>query len=49
MGVEESQFVLRHGGFVDGFTESGQTFQRPPTSELPLELSLPLPAVHKLE
>jgi hypothetical protein len=49
MGVEESQFFLRHGGFVEGFTESGRTFQRPPTRELPVELTLPLPAVHKPE
>ncbi len=28
MGVEEEQFFLSHGGFVDGFTKFGELFER---------------------
>ncbi|MDB6070726.1 MAG: hypothetical protein JWL81_1897 [Verrucomicrobiales bacterium] len=40
MGVEDGQFFLSHGGFVDGFTESGTPFTRPSEGKAP-ELKLP--------
>jgi len=40
MGVEDGQFFLSHGGFVDGFTPYGEKFTRPATGKLP-ELKLP--------
>ncbi len=43
MGVEDGQFLLSHGGFVDGFTQYGQTFDRPKSSTLPKLLTQPLP------
>ncbi len=33
MGVEGGQFFLSQGGFVDGYTEYGKTFQRPPVGK----------------
>ncbi len=39
MGLEKGQFFLSHGGFLDGFTEFGTLFQRPPTGSKPKELS----------
>ena len=41
MDVEDSQFFLSHGGFVDGFTEYGTAFTRPATDTPPGELDLP--------
>ena len=32
MGVENGQFFLSHGGFLEGSTDSGTPFQRPPTN-----------------
>ena len=46
MGVEDSQFFLSHGGFVPGFTKSGEPFQRPPTGRAPIALDLPAAATH---
>lgn len=45
MGVEDGQFFLSHGGFVNGFTPYGEQFTRPPSGgQLPLKLpALPLP------
>jgi len=40
MGVEDGQFFLSHGGFVEGFTSYGTRFNRPATSTPP-ELKLP--------
>lgn len=40
MGVEDGQFFLSHGGFVDGFTEYGTPFTRPGGGKAP-ELKLP--------
>ncbi len=46
MGVENGQFFLSHGGFVEGFTKFGEKFNRPATSRPPSDLKLPpLPAV----
>lgn len=45
MGLEDGQFFLSHGGFVDGFTKSGEPFSRPATKRSPSDSSLPnLPA-----
>lgn len=41
MGVEDGQFFLSHGGYIAGFTESGQRFTRPPTGKAPADLVLP--------
>ena len=44
MGIEDGQFFLSHGGFVDGLTRFGETFSRPATGHAP-EIRLPeLPA-----
>jgi hypothetical protein len=40
MGVENGQFFLSHGGFVPGFTKSGEKFARPATGRAP-EFVLP--------
>jgi hypothetical protein len=40
MGVEDGQFFLSHGGFVDGFTRFGEKFSRPAVGIAP-RLSLP--------
>lgn len=42
MGVEGGDFFLSHGGFVPGFTKSGERYQRPPTGQAP-SLPNPLP------
>jgi heme-degrading monooxygenase HmoA len=42
MGVENGRFFLAHGGFVPGFTQSGEKFTRPATGRPP-ELQLPVP------
>lgn len=41
MGVEDGQFSLSHGGFVDGFTEHGKTFQCPSSRKAPGDIVLP--------
>ncbi len=38
MGVENGQFFLSHGGFVEGFTKYGEKFPRPATSQPPSDL-----------
>lgn len=42
MGVENGQFFLSHGGFVEGFTKYGEKFTRPGGTPLP-EMKLPEP------
>ncbi len=41
MGVENGQFFLSHGGFVEGFTKFGDKFTRPATGKAPGDLPLP--------
>ena len=41
MGVEDGQFFLSHGGFVEGFTKYGETFSRPATGQAPGDIILP--------
>jgi hypothetical protein len=41
MGLENGQFFLSHGGFVDGWTRFGERFSRPPTGQPPSDLELP--------
>lgn len=41
MGVENGSFFLNHGGFVEGFTEYGTTFDRPAKGKAPNDLDLP--------
>lgn len=41
MGVENGQFFLSHGGFVEGFTKFGDKFNRPPVGAAPADLVLP--------
>jgi hypothetical protein len=40
MGVEDGEFFLSHGGFIDGSTRYGEKFTRPATGKPP-ELNLP--------
>ncbi len=42
MGLENGRFFLSHGGFVDGYSKSGERLSRPPASRPP-ELEQPLP------
>jgi heme-degrading monooxygenase HmoA len=41
MGVEDGDFFLSHGGFVDGYTEFGKPFDRPAVGKSPAEGDLP--------
>jgi hypothetical protein len=41
MGVENGQFFLHHGGFVNGFTQYGDKFSRPATGRPPTDIVLP--------
>ena len=41
MGVEEGQFFLSHGGFVEGFAKYGEKFSRPATGSAPADMTLP--------
>jgi hypothetical protein len=43
MGVEDGQFFLSHGGFVDDFATFGDKFERPATGTPPSDLELPVP------
>jgi hypothetical protein len=36
MGVENGQFFLSNGGFIPGFTKSGERFTRPATAKAPV-------------
>ncbi len=36
MGVENGQFFLSHGGFVEGFTKYGEVFSRPAIGQAPV-------------
>lgn len=44
MGVENGQFFLSHGGFVEGFTAYGEKFTRPATGQAPADIVLPTAA-----
>jgi hypothetical protein len=35
MGVDNGEFFLSHGGFIEGFTPFGQKFSRPATARPP--------------
>jgi hypothetical protein len=39
MGVENGQFFLSNGGFIPGFTQSGEKFSRPATGLPPLDFT----------
>lgn len=41
MGVEEGEFFLSHGGFLDGYCDFGDKFERPATGVAPVDLKLP--------
>ncbi len=41
MGVEQGQFFLSHGGFLDGFTTFGEKFNRDPSSNSLQDIILP--------
>ena len=41
MGVENGEFFLSHGGFVDGFSKYGDPFTRKKTDRSPSDLELP--------
>lgn len=41
MGVENGEFFLSHGGFVEGFSKSGDQFTRPSTGMAPRDLPTP--------
>jgi Domain of unknown function (DUF5077)/Domain of unknown function (DUF3472) len=45
MGIEHGQFFLSHGGFVPGFTKSGDKFNRLPTGTAPSDIVLTEPAI----
>ncbi|MCC7375968.1 MAG: DUF3472 domain-containing protein [Verrucomicrobiales bacterium] len=38
MGIENNQFFLAHGGFVEGYTPFGEKFTRPPNPSLPADV-----------
>ena len=40
MGVEGGEFFLSHGGFLPGFSRYGERFERPPTSQPPIDFKL---------
>ena len=42
MGVENGQFFLHHGGFVNGFTKYGEKFTRPAGGQSPSDIKLPV-------
>jgi len=46
MGVEDAEFFLSHGGFVDGSTEFGIPFERAATNAPPDILELPKPSLN---
>ncbi|MCY2953657.1 MAG: DUF3472 domain-containing protein [Planctomycetota bacterium] len=41
MGLENGQFFLSHGGFVEGFTTFGEKFTRPAAGKAPSDIRLP--------
>ena len=41
MGLENGEFFLSHGGFLDGHTEYGTLFERPVTKQPPQDLEFP--------
>jgi hypothetical protein len=41
MGVENGEFFLSHGGFVPGFTQFGEKFNRPAVGRPPADIKLP--------
>ncbi|MGB0579461.1 MAG: DUF3472 domain-containing protein [Limisphaerales bacterium] len=44
MGLENGQFFLSHGGFIEGFTNYREQFTRPATGQPPVIKLPPLPA-----
>jgi hypothetical protein len=45
MGVENGQFFLSNGGFINGFTKSGEKFTRPASGRIPV-IELPAAAAN---
>lgn len=46
MGVEDGEFFLSHGGFIEGYTKYGTPFTRPASGRSPVTMELPpLPEV----
>lgn len=43
MGLEAGQFFLSHGGFIPGFSKSGETLTRPATGQAPKIVLPPFP------
>ena len=41
MGLQDNEFFLSHGGFVEGSTEYGETFERPASSQPPVWNQVP--------
>jgi len=41
MGIEDGQFFLSHGGFIEGFTNYGTPFLREATGDSPANMKLP--------
>jgi hypothetical protein len=41
MGVENGEFYLSQGGFIPGFTKSGEKFSRTPNGNAPADIRLP--------
>jgi hypothetical protein len=39
MGVENGQFFLSNGGFISGFTQSGEKFTRPAAGRPPMDFN----------
>jgi hypothetical protein len=44
MGIENGEFFLHHGGFVNGFTSRGEIFNRPAVGKPPVIKLPPLPS-----
>ncbi len=40
MGVEDGRFFLSHGGFVEGFSKYGDSFDRPATGKRPADIEV---------
>jgi hypothetical protein len=41
MGVEDGEFFLSHGGFIEGYTQYGTPFTRPASGRSPVTMELP--------
>ena len=40
MGLEDGEFFLSHGGFIDRFSIYGEAFTRPTAGQPPMDLTL---------